>query len=94
MAHAGDADALGVFTAAGRWLGVGVASLTNIFDPDIVVIGGGLPAAGEVLLGPARHEYARRALPPTRRATIVLASMGNDAGMVGAGILAAEGGGA
>ncbi|MGB0613501.1 MAG: ROK family protein [Miltoncostaeaceae bacterium] len=94
LARAGDADALGVFTTAGRWLGVAVASLTNIFDPGIVVIGGGLSAAEEILLAPAREEYQRRALPPTRRAPLVVARFRNDAGMVGAGILAAEEGAA
>ena len=90
LARQGDADALAIFREAGRWLGVAVSSLTNIFDPDVVVIGGGLSAAGELLLGPARDEYQLRALPPTRRAPLVAAQMGNDAGMVGAGILAAE----
>lgn len=92
LAREGDPDATEVFATAGRWLGVAVASLTNVFDPDIVVIGGGLSAAGELLLGPARDEYQRRALPPTRRAPLVLADLRNDAGMVGAGILALEDG--
>lgn len=90
LARAGDPDAVQVFATAGRWLGVAVASLTNIFDPDVVVIGGGVSAAGELLLGPARDEYQRRALPPTRRAPLVVAELGKDAGMVGAGVLAAE----
>lgn len=90
LARQGDAEAVAIFQEAGRWLGVAVASFTNIFDPDVVVIGGGVSAAGELLLGPARDEYQRRALPPTRRAPLVAAQMGNDAGMVGAGILAAE----
>lgn len=90
LAQAGDPDAIEVFATAGRWLGVAVASLTNIFDPDVVVIGGGVSAAGELLIGPARHEYQRRALPPTRRAPLVVAELGKDAGMVGAGVLAAE----
>lgn len=94
LAQDGDPDALKVITAAGRWLGVAVASLANIFDPDVVVIGGGLSAAGDLLLGPAREEYLARALLPTRRAPVLLAHLRDDAGMVGAGILAAEGGAA
>ena len=90
LAQAGDADAIGVVAAAGRWLGVGVASLCNAFDPDIVLIGGGVSDAGELLLGPARDEYQARALPPTRRAPLALAALGPEAGMVGAGILAAD----
>jgi glucokinase len=58
----------------------------------VVVIGGGLSAAGDLLLAPAREEYLSRALPPTRRAPLLLAHFRQDAGMVGAGILAAEGG--
>jgi len=91
LALAGDPDAIAIFEEAGRWLGVAVASLTNVFDPDVVIIGGGVSAAGELLLGPARREYQSRALPPTRRAPLVRAALGPDAGMVGAGILAAEG---
>ena len=90
LARAGDPDAIAIFAEAGRWLGVAVASLCNIFDPDVVVIGGGVSAAGDLLLAPARDEYQRRALPPTRRAPLVVAELGPDAGMVGAGILAAE----
>jgi glucokinase len=90
LAQAGDADATRVIAAAGRWLGAGIASLCNTFDPEIVVIGGGVSATGELLLGPARDEYQARALPPTRRAPLVLASFGPEAGMVGAGILAAD----
>ena len=68
-----------------------VASLTNVLDPEVVVIGGGVSAAGDLLLQPARDEYHRRALPPTRTAPIVVAEMGKDAGMIGAGILAGQG---
>jgi glucokinase len=90
LAQAGDADAIEVVAAAGRWLGAGIASLCNTFDPDIVLIGGGVSDAGELLLGPARDVYQARALPPTRRAPLALASFGPEAGMVGAGILAAD----
>lgn len=91
LARQGDPDAIAIFAEAGRWLGVAVASLTNVFDPDVVIIGGGVSAAGDLLLGPAREEYQRRALPPTRRAPLVPAALGPDAGMVGAGLLAREG---
>jgi len=90
LARDGDPDAVRVFAEAGRWLGVGVASLCNAFDPDVVVIGGGVSDAGELILAPARKEYLSRALPPTRRADLVRATLGPEAGMVGAGILAAD----
>lgn len=94
LARDGDPDALAIVTTAGEWLGVAVTSIANTFDPDIILIGGGLSAAGELLLGPAREIYQQRALPPTRRAPLQVAALGPDAGMVGAGVLAHEGVGA
>jgi glucokinase len=91
LAHDGDAAAVEALALIGRNLGVGIASLLNIFDPDVVVVGGGVIAAGELLLGPARAEVAARALPPMREhARIVAAHFGTEAGMVGAGALALE----
>ena len=94
LAKDGDAEALAIVTTAGEWLGVAVTSLANTFDPDVILIGGGLSAAGELLLGPARDIYQQRALPPTRRAPLQLAALGPDAGMVGAALMAHEGIGA
>ena len=87
-AHAGDEFAAEVLHRAGRWLGVGLASLVNAFDPAVIVIGGGGAAAGWFLLEPARLELdrrlgARRPVPP-----IVTATLGNDAGAIGAASLA------
>jgi len=56
-----------------------------------VVIGGGVIAAGELLLAPAREELLARALPPVRETPVVAARFGEDAGLVGAAILAREG---
>ena len=50
----------------GERLGVGIANLVNIFNPEVVVIGGGVIAAGELLLGPARDVMMRRALSPAK----------------------------
>jgi len=92
-AQDGDAGAIAVLAQVGFWLGVGIASLINGLDPQLVVVGGGAVAAGELLLGPARQAAearvmgrANRRLPP-----IVPARLGNDAGLVGAGLLALEG---
>ena len=63
-ALAGDGIAVEVVARIGRHLGVALASFANIFDPDVIVIGGGVAAAGELLLGPARREVRARALPP------------------------------
>jgi glucokinase len=91
LAHDGDAAAIDALALIGRNLGVGIASFLNIFNPDVVVVGGGVIAAGELLLAPAREEVARRALPTMRdHAQIVTAHFGAEAGMVGAGALALE----
>lgn len=91
-AEEGDAVALEAFASVGDWLGVGLANLVAAFDPDRVVVGGGLSAAGDLLLDPARAALARslvgaahRVVPPVRRA-----ELGPEAGVVGAADLARE----
>ena len=78
-----------------RWaarLGVGIASYVNIFNPEVVVVGGGAIAAGELLLGPAREVVMRRALPTSREGVrVVPARFGAESGMLGAAALAFEG---
>ncbi|MDE0572965.1 ROK family glucokinase [Demequina sp. B12] len=91
---AADGDELGVelLHELGRWIGVGAASMSAVLDPEMYVIGGGVVAAGDMLLGPARDAY-RGALPALGHrpvAPIVAASMGNDAGIVGAAALARD----
>jgi glucokinase len=88
LAAAGDPLAAGVVAEAGRHLGVALASLANIFDPDVIVIGGGVSAAGDLLLDPARQELGARALPPMNRTPVKLAELGPDAGMIGAAAMA------
>ena len=84
----GDEDCIEALTIVGRHLGVGIANYVNIFNPDVVVIGGGIMAAGEILLGVAREEAARRALrPPWGEVEVVAAELGNDAGVLGAAAL-------
>jgi glucokinase len=90
LALAGDAAARDVIELIGRRLGAGVSGLVNAFDPDVVVIGGGVVAAGELLLAPARDEVARRALPPVHLTPVLAAQFGEDAGMLGAAVLARE----
>jgi glucokinase len=89
-ALAGDPAARSICTTMGRWLGRGLANLAAVVDPSIFVIGGGVSAAGELLLGPAREEFAntltgRGFRPPAR---IEAAALGPDAGLVGAADLA------
>jgi glucokinase len=88
LAAQGDQPAVEVVADAGRHLGVALASLANIFDPDVFVIGGGVAAAGELLIAPAREELRARALPPMNKAPVKLAELGPDAGMIGAAAMA------
>jgi glucokinase len=91
LAHDGDEAAIEVLRLVGSRLGVAITSLVNIFNPQVVVIGGGVIGAGELLLGPARDEVAQRALPPSRDdVRIVAAHFGVEAGMIGAAIMALD----
>ena len=92
LAHDGDAAAIDAVARVGRNLGVGLAGIANALDPEVIVIGGGVVGAGELLLGPARDELAARALPPVAAAVRVEAArFGDEAGMLGAALLAREG---
>ena len=92
LAHDGDESAIEVVALIGTRLGVAIASFVNIFNPQVVVVGGGVIAAGELLLEPARAEVAARALPPSKdEVEIVAARFGDEAGMIGAATLAFDG---
>jgi glucokinase len=84
----GDLIATRVLETVGRRLGVAFASFANIFEPDVIVVGGGVIAAGDLLLAPARAELAARALPPMNETPVTAAEFGPDAGMVGAATMA------
>jgi glucokinase len=87
-AQAGDETSIGVFDLVGRRLGVALASFANIFEPEVIVIGGGVIAAGDLLLEPARAEMRARALRPMNATPVVAAELGEDAGMIGAAAMA------
>lgn len=89
-AEEGDPLAVELLAELGRWLGEGAASATALLDPALIVVGGGVVAAGELLLGPARKGFAEQLSARGHRpeAVFVAAAMGNDAGMVGAADLA------
>jgi glucokinase len=90
-AEEGDPDALLVCDNFARMLGVAIAGYVNVFEPDRLAIGGGLSRASHLFLERAEREAASRALPALwRRVTIALAQGGADAGVIGAGILAAQ----
>ncbi len=89
LALAGDPVAAGVLARLGTLLGVGLTTLVNIFNPELIVIGGGAAAAGELLLAPSRRVIAERALPPARdQVRVTGAILGPDAGIMGAAALA------
>jgi glucokinase len=90
----GDPVAEMLFGRLGRWLGVGIASLANIFELEAVAVGGGLVETGELLLGPARLAAREFAYATQARQTVpvVAATHKGDAGMIGAALLALEGG--
>ena len=92
LAHDGDPSAIEAVELIGSNLGIGISNLVNIFNPQVVVIGGGVIAAGELMLEPARRVVAERALPPARdEVRIVAAQFGFEAGMIGAAALAFDG---
>jgi glucokinase len=93
LAHDGDRAARDVMALVGMRLGLGIASLVNLLNPSVVVVGGGMVAAGELLLEPARTVVRDRALPPSRDVVeIVPARFGEEAGMLGAALFAQDGG--
>ncbi len=94
-AAGGDAVALDAFRSVGDWLGVGLANLVASLDPALLVVGGGVSAAGRLLLDPARAALSRtlvgaddRVVPP-----LLPAALGPRAGLVGAALLARQIGG-
>jgi glucokinase len=91
LALAGDPLARTVLERVGERLGAGLVSIVNALDPEVVVVGGGAMAGGELLLEPARRVLEERALLPVRdRVRVTAAELGEAAGVVGAGLAALE----
>ena len=89
LADEGEARAVEILAGIGRRLGAGIGSLVNIFNPELVVIGGGFAAAGDFVLDPAREILQREALAGAGlRVPIVRAELGTAAGLIGAGLVA------
>ena len=90
-ARKAEAGAVEALAEIGRRLGAGIASFVNVFEPELVVVGGGFGTAGELLLGPAREVLAREGLEPARDTVkVVPAQLGFYAGVIGAGMIAFE----
>jgi glucokinase len=90
-AREGDPDALDAMRILGEALGVGIANAINTFDPDLVIVGGGVSTAGELLLAPARDAAQRFVVRGVgTRTEIRLARYGPQAGVRGATLLAGQ----
>jgi glucokinase len=89
LAHDGDPDARGLLWSLGEKLGVGLAAIAMTLNPEVLIVGGGVMAADELVLEPARAELRRRAMDPGRSAGVAAAALGPEAGMIGAALLAA-----
>ena len=91
LAREGDEVALSVLDEVGTWLGVGLAGFINIFNPEVVAVGGGVMEAGELVLRAARKEVLLRARPPSRDlAEVKVATLGPKSGVLGAAALARD----
>ena len=81
----GDTFARWVMEETGRWLGIGIGSLINLLNPEMVVLAGGMINAGDVLFAPVRETARAQCFDvPGKRAEIVPAGLGGDAGVIGA----------
>ena len=91
-AQEGDAGAKAVFTEVGQWLGRTLAGVVNLLNPERIVIGGGIAQAGNLLFEPLRQAVQLHAFErPAQAVTIVPASLGPEAGMIGSAVLAQKG---
>jgi glucokinase len=91
LAAEGPGDARELLERVGFILGTGIASFVNVFNPELVVVGGGFARAGDLLFEPARKVVAERALLPARELVrIVPALLGPEAGLIGAGLVGFE----
>jgi glucokinase len=89
LAREGDEAAISVLEETGVWLGIGLAGFVNIFNPEVVAVGGGAARAGEFIVGRARKEVQLRARSPSRDLVeIKVATLGPESGVLGAAALA------
>ena len=91
-ARAGDAESQAVLDELAHWIALGLANLVNVLDPAVIVIGGGLVEAADLLLPEVRRRFADLVMAGERRppVPIVPAELGERAGAIGAALLAAE----
>lgn len=88
IAEKGSKKAIRVFQITGEYLGIGLANIVNILNPDIIVIGGGIANNAKFIFGSARKEMKKNIISPLAKDTpIVKAKFGEDAGAIGAALL-------
>lgn len=91
LAREGDEAAISVLEEAGAWLGIGIAGFVNIFNPEVVAVGGGAAKAGDLILDATRREVYLRARSPGRDLVeIKEATLGAESGVLGAAALARD----
>lgn len=86
-----DATALGIVDTFSRWTAIGLVNLTNLLDPEVVVIGGGLAGAADVITAPVQHWFTELLYSPNQRPhpRLVIAQLGEQSGALGAAMLGA-----
>lgn len=89
-ARAGDPDAIGVIRAQGEWFGYGLASLANLFNPSVIVVGGGMSQIGRLFFAPVEAAFREWAYPTLLDTPIVTAQLGPQAGLIGAALVARQ----
>ena len=88
LAAKGNKKAIGIWEDVGRKLAVALTGVVNLFNPDIIVIGGGVSKAGEFIFGPLRRELRARAMrDQARHVKIIRAKLGDNAGIIGSSLL-------
>ena len=90
-ARSGDRRALGALAETARWIGMGIANLVSLLNPQMIVLGGGLMQAGDLMLDAIRREMIEWAQPiAAQQVRIELSTLGEDAGLLGAARLALD----
>lgn len=91
LAQKGDEDCISVLAETGQWLGIGLAGFVNIFNPEMIAVGGGAAEAGDLILESARREVHLRSRSPSRDVVeIRTATLGSESGVLGAAALARD----
>jgi glucokinase len=84
----GDGVAKRIFERTGYWIGIALSSVVNLLNPEVIIVGGGVAQAGDLLLDPIRETISKRALAISAQTVqIIPAQLGNSAGVVGASLL-------